>query len=40
MTESTSSHTHISAVHGDITRQPDCDCIVNAAFAEALACPA
>jgi O-acetyl-ADP-ribose deacetylase (regulator of RNase III) len=31
MTESTSSHTHLSAVHGDITRQPDCDCIVNAA---------
>lgn len=31
MSESTSSHAHISAVQGDITHQPDCDCIVNAA---------
>ncbi len=31
MTENTTNHALISAVHGDITRQPDCDCIVNAA---------
>lgn len=31
MPENTASHATISAVRGDITRQPDCDCIVNAA---------